>query len=40
MVLLENRYGYVFDPETMYQPAVPEIEHFDHGHSGSIQTVV
>mgnify|MGYP002832393992 CR=1 FL=1 len=33
MVLLENRYGYVFDPETMYQPAVPEIEHFDHGHS-------
>ena len=32
MVLLENRYGYVFDPETMYQPAIPNIEHFDHGH--------
>ena len=31
MVLLENKYGYVFDPETMYQPAVPDIEYFDDG---------
>ena len=31
MVLIENRYGYLFDPETMYQPAIPDIEYFDDG---------
>ena len=31
MVLLKNKYGYVFDPETMYQPALPDIQYFDEG---------
>ena len=31
MGLLKNKYGYVFDPDTMYQPAIPDIEYFDDG---------
>ena len=31
-MLIDNRYGYVFDPETMYQPEIdPSITHFDVG---------
>ena len=44
MVLLKNKYGYIFDPETMYQPALPNIEYFDHGRcrffpDGSVETL-
>ena len=31
MVQLPNPYGYHFDPETMYQPALPNIDYFDDG---------
>ena len=45
MVLIENRYGYVFDPETMYQPRLPEgCEFFDSGNcrfnrDGTVETL-
>ena len=45
MVLIENAYGYIFDPETMYQPEIdPTATHYRYGFSrfdrdGSVRTV-
>tara|TARA_B100000029_G_scaffold381083_1_gene376182 strand:+ start:341 stop:964 length:624 start_codon:yes stop_codon:yes gene_type:complete len=45
MVLIKNRYGYIFDPETMYQPEIdPALPYYDEGLSrfyrdGSVRTL-
>ena len=44
MVFLENPYGYIFDPETMYQPVLPDVDYFDDGlcrfyRDGSVRTL-
>ena len=44
MVLISNKYGYVFDPETMYQPQLPAVTFFDSGYcrfnrDGTVETL-